>query len=78
MTIYAELNASTVNILKVRKSKARKLAAILPRHALNIRLEFIGRLKFGRTSNFCKGGTPGYCLMAIYTSGAVLDNGTCT
>ena len=32
----------TVNILKIRKSKVRKLAAILPRHALKIR--FIGRL----------------------------------
>ena len=33
---------NTVNILKIRKSKVRKLAAILPRHALKIR--FIGRL----------------------------------
>ena len=32
----------TVNILKIRKSKVRKLAAILPGHALKIR--FIGRL----------------------------------
>ena len=29
--------STTVNILKIRKSKVRKLAAILPRHALKIR-----------------------------------------
>ena len=34
-------------------------------------------LKFDKTSNFSKGGTPRYCLMAIYTSETVLDNGTC-
>ena len=30
-------------------------------------------LKFGITSNFGKDGTLGYCLMAMYTSGAVHD-----
>ena len=45
--IFADIQSepvyhNTVNILKIRKSKVRKLAAILSRHALKIR--FIGRL----------------------------------
>ena len=35
-------------------------------------------LKFSKTSNFGKGGTPGYCIMAIYSSWTVPDNNICT
>ena len=35
-------------------------------------------LKFCKTSNFSKGGTPGYCVMAIHTSWTVPDNSICT
>ena len=50
------LRLVTVNILKIRKSKVRKLAAIFPRRSKNS--IYWATLKFGRTSNSGKGGTP--------------------
>ena len=58
---------------KIRKCKVRKLASKCSKNSI-----YWATLKFGKASNFGKGGSPGYCLMAIYTSGTVLDNRTCT
>ena len=48
------------------KSKVLKLAAILPQHAQKI--DLLADSKVLQNLYFCKGSTPGYCVMAICIS----------
>ena len=63
---YVQLSAHqhTVNILKIRKSKVHKTCSKFASKRSKNSI-YWATLKFGKTSNFGKGGTPGYCLMAI-------------